>query len=99
MNMAPLQGGSNIKMKTTCINKSCLFLYKDRHKFGLKKKISFFSVTFNELVSPANWAERSVRTRALSLASLRSYLNNYFDFHVCLSIRGSVIPWFRVSEN
>ena len=25
------------------------------------------------------------------------YLNNYFDFHVCLSIRGSVVPSFRGS--
>ena len=25
------------------------------------------------------------------------HLNNYFDFHVCLSIRGSVLPSFRHS--
>ena len=33
----------------------------------------------------------------ISTGNTSPNLNNYFDFHVCLSIRSSVVPWFRGS--
>ena len=58
-------------MKTTCINKSCLFMHKNQCKICLTKIFLSSMWFFWARSSRANWAKRALVKTALGPASLR----------------------------